>query len=123
MFVQFVLEQIWSVYAAVMLQPDEQRALKIVGALKLSVTEREVKNSNRDEALRCIMSRWLPLAQSLLGMVVEQMPSPVTAQADRMHRLLPQTPQSAPSRCTSVQKLPAANVAEIRLDIHIPLRR
>ena len=92
MFVQFVLEQIWSVYAAVMLQPDEQRALKIVGALKLSVTEREVKNSNREEALRCIMSRWLPLAQSLLGMVVEQMPSPVTAQADRMHRLLPQTP-------------------------------
>jgi len=74
MFIQFVLDQIWAVYTAVLLQPDEERARKIITALALAVSEREIKQTNREEALRSVMSRWLPLADALLAMIVEQMP-------------------------------------------------
>ena len=78
MFVQFVLDQIWAVYGALVLEPDEERARRIVTALSLKVSERELKHSNREEALRFIMSRWLPLADALLAMMVEQVPSPMS---------------------------------------------
>lgn len=37
MFVQFILDQVWAVHKAVLLEPDEEQARKIVNALKLQV--------------------------------------------------------------------------------------
>jgi hypothetical protein len=87
-------------HPAVLLQPDAERALKIVTALDLGVSERELKNTNREEALRCVMARWLPLADALLEMIVEQLPSPQTAQSERIKRLLPEA-AAAPAAATA----------------------
>jgi len=92
MFVQFVLEQIWAVYHAFVSSPDEEKARKIVTALSLKMTEREIANKNREEALRSVMSRWLPLAKCILSMILEEMPSPCKAQKERMQRLIPSHP-------------------------------
>jgi hypothetical protein len=43
-----------AVYAAVLLQPDEDKARKIVSVLALKVSERELTTPNREEAVRCI---------------------------------------------------------------------
>lgn len=37
MFVQFILDQVWAVHKAVLLEPDQDQARKIVAALKLKV--------------------------------------------------------------------------------------
>jgi ribosome assembly protein 1 len=112
MFIQFVLDQIWAVYNAVLLQPDAERALKIVTALALTVSERELKNSNREEALRSVMARWLPLADALLEMTVEQLPSPLIAQSERMKRLLPDAATSA-SSAAAATAAPSTNTCEL----------
>ncbi|PQQ15328.1 elongation factor-like GTPase 1 [Prunus yedoensis var. nudiflora] len=66
MFVQFVLEPLWQVYQA---------------ALKM--------NKDPKVVLQAVMSRWLPLFDAVLSMVVRCMPDPVAAQAYRITRLLP----------------------------------
>eukprot|EP00282_Hemiselmis_andersenii_P016539 CAMPEP_0114136332 /NCGR_PEP_ID=MMETSP0043_2-20121206/15160_1 /TAXON_ID=464988 /ORGANISM="Hemiselmis andersenii, Strain CCMP644" /LENGTH=340 /DNA_ID=CAMNT_0001230083 /DNA_START=62 /DNA_END=1080 /DNA_ORIENTATION=- len=73
MFVQFILNQVWAVYDS-LLSSDEERTLKIVDSLGLQVPPRELSNRNREEALRSVMMRWLPLSRSVLAMAAEQLP-------------------------------------------------
>jgi len=102
MFVQFILDQVWAVHKAVLLEPDQDQARKIVAALKLKVSEKELFNKNSEEALRAVMSRWLPLAACVLQMAVEELPSPVVAQPERMTMLLP---SAAPPEASAAQIL------------------
>ena len=46
------------------------------------------------------MARWLPLADALLEMIVEQLPSPQAAQSERMKRLLPEAATAAAAATT-----------------------
>ena len=51
----------------------------------------------REEALRSVMSKWLPLSGAVLSMAVEQLPPPTVAQASRIRRLMPPASSFAPS--------------------------
>eukprot|EP00276_Gloeochaete_wittrockiana_P002030 CAMPEP_0184671024 /NCGR_PEP_ID=MMETSP0308-20130426/85023_1 /TAXON_ID=38269 /ORGANISM="Gloeochaete witrockiana, Strain SAG 46.84" /LENGTH=409 /DNA_ID=CAMNT_0027118023 /DNA_START=72 /DNA_END=1298 /DNA_ORIENTATION=- len=88
MFVQFVLEPLWEVYNAVQIQSDPVKVEKIVKALQLTIPPRELSNSDTRVQLSAIFTRWLPIAQTVLAMVVEQLPSPIEAQSYRVHKLL-----------------------------------
>ncbi|KAL2330541.1 hypothetical protein Fmac_018122 [Flemingia macrophylla] len=88
MFVQFVLEPLWQVYQGA-LDGDKGLVEKVVRSFSLSVPLRELQNKDVKVVLQAVMSRWLPLSDAVLGMVVRCMPDPVAAQAYRISRLIP----------------------------------
>ncbi|KAK4771807.1 hypothetical protein SAY86_013582 [Trapa natans] len=90
MFVQFVLEPLWQVYQAA-LEPSGDRAMleKVVKSFNLSVPPRELQNKEPKIVLQAVMSRWLPLSDSILSMAVKCIPDPVAAQSFRISRLIP----------------------------------
>ncbi|KAJ4965509.1 hypothetical protein NE237_017358 [Protea cynaroides] len=88
MFVQFVLEPLWQVYQAA-LDGDKAMLEKVIKSFNLSVPSRELQNKDPKVVLQAVMSRWLPLADTVLSMVVKCMPDPITAQSIRIARLLP----------------------------------
>ncbi|XP_057437741.1 uncharacterized protein LOC130729904 [Lotus japonicus] len=89
MFVQFVLEPLWQVYQGA-LEGDGELVGKVIKAFNLQVPARELQHRDPKVVLQAVMSRWLPLSDAILSMVVKCMPDPVAAQAFRISRLIPE---------------------------------
>ncbi|THU45445.1 hypothetical protein C4D60_Mb02t18010 [Musa balbisiana] len=90
MFVQFVLKPLWQVYQAALETDGDRRMLdKVISTFNLSVPQRELQNKDPKIVLQAVMSRWLPLSDTILSMVVKCMPDPISAQSARISRLLP----------------------------------
>lgn len=91
MFVQFVLEPLWQVYQAAVLETDGNRGIleKVVKSFNLSIPPRELQNKDPKAVLQSVMSRWLPLSDAIVSMVVKYLPNPIAAQSFRVSRLLP----------------------------------
>ncbi|KAL6006404.1 hypothetical protein ACLOJK_037358 [Asimina triloba] len=91
MFVQFVLEPLWQIYqGALESKGDNVMIKKVIKSFNLNVPARELQNKDPKVVLQAVMSRWLPLSDAILSMVIKCMPDPVTAQSIRISRLLPQ---------------------------------
>ncbi|KDP42954.1 hypothetical protein JCGZ_23896 [Jatropha curcas] len=90
MFVQFVLEPLWQVYQSAS-EPEGNKGLldKVIKSFNLNVPPRELQNKDPKVVLQAVMSRWLPLSDAILSMVVKCMPDPIAAQSFRISRLLP----------------------------------
>jgi ribosome assembly protein 1 len=88
MFVQFVLENIWRVYEAVMLKPDQDKVIKIVGTLGLKLSPRDLATKEPKTLINTILGQWLPLSRAVLMTVVDRLPNPVEAQKTRMQQFL-----------------------------------
>ncbi|KAK8864214.1 hypothetical protein IAR55_001460 [Kwoniella newhampshirensis] len=91
LFVQFVLENIWRVYNTVLDEyhlsnPDAVQ--KIVTALNVRVTPRDVKSKDTRNLLTLIMQQWLPLSTTTFQAIVDVIPSPSDAQAIRLPYML-----------------------------------
>ncbi|KVI05112.1 elongation factor-like GTPase 1 [Cynara cardunculus var. scolymus] len=90
MFVQFVLEPLWQVYEAALETNGDKGILeKLIKSFNLSVPNRELQNKDPKSVLQSVMSRWLPLSDAILSMVVKHIPDPISAQSFRVSRLLP----------------------------------
>nr|XP_023886403.1 elongation factor-like GTPase 1 [Quercus suber] len=92
MFVQFVLEPLWQVYQVALDgdgEGDKGVLEKVIKSFNLSVPARELQNKDPKIVLQSVMSRWLPLSEAILSMVVKCMPDPIAAQSFRVSRLLP----------------------------------
>ena len=72
MFVQFVLNNIWEVYSAAS-SDDKTKREKIANALKLTISPKELNSNDAGNVVQSIMSRWLPVPNAVLGMVVQQL--------------------------------------------------
>lgn len=90
MFVQFVLEPLWQVYDTAM-QGDKGMDMlqKIIKSMNLAVPPRDLQHKDLKVVVQSVMSRWLPISDTVLSMVLEVLPDPATAQANRIIRLLP----------------------------------
>jgi len=119
MFVQFILENIWTVYQQVLSEDSAsfedviERRKRIVDKLGLDLAARELRHKEPRMALQAMMSRWLPAADCLLDMVVEMLPDPATAQRERLDVLFPSeknnhndTIYQAVSRCDNSPNAP-----------------
>ncbi|KAF8237165.1 P-loop containing nucleoside triphosphate hydrolase protein [Tricholoma matsutake] len=88
LFVQFVLENIWAVYDAVVLNPNQEKVAKIVGALNLKIPPRDLKSKDARHLLSLIFSQWLSLSTCVTQTVIDIVPPPCTAQATRIPKML-----------------------------------
>ncbi|KAA1479454.1 P-loop containing nucleoside triphosphate hydrolase protein [Dentipellis sp. KUC8613] len=88
LFVQFVLENVWAVYDAVVLNPNPDKITKIVSTLQLKIPLRELNSKDTRHLLSLIFSQWLPLSISIIQSIIDIIPSPRAAQPIRIPRML-----------------------------------
>nr|XP_018263281.1 ribosome assembly protein 1 [Kwoniella dejecticola CBS 10117]OBR85439.1 ribosome assembly protein 1 [Kwoniella dejecticola CBS 10117] len=100
LFVQFVLENIWRVYDTVLNQHDPDATQKIVTALGVRVTPRDIRSKDTRNLLNIIMQQWLPLSTATFQAVIDVIPSPSDAQAIRLPFML--HPEKAAASNTSL---------------------
>ncbi|XP_036787930.2 elongation factor-like GTPase 1 isoform X1 [Manis pentadactyla] len=87
LFVQLILENIWSLYDAV-LKKDKDKIDKIVTSLGLKIGAREARHSDPKVQINAICSQWLPISHAVLAMVCQKLPSPLDVTAERVERLM-----------------------------------
>ncbi|KAF8686616.1 hypothetical protein HU200_043442 [Digitaria exilis] len=90
-FVQNVLKPLWKVYQRG-LTPNsgEWMQRNVVSVFDLKVSPRELHSKDPKVSLHAVLRAWLPLADSVMEMLVECTPDPVAAQAFRVPRLMPE---------------------------------
>ncbi|KAI0372238.1 translation elongation factor 2 [Pilatotrama ljubarskyi] len=88
LFVQFVLENIWAVYDAVVLNPNPDKVTKIITTLGLKIPPREQKSKDTRQLLSHIFSQWLPLSTCVIQTIVDVVPPPSVAQRSRIPKML-----------------------------------
>ncbi|KAI0971857.1 P-loop containing nucleoside triphosphate hydrolase protein [Xylaria arbuscula] len=98
MFVQLVLEQVWAVYQATMGgdtgKVDPVMLEKITKSLNIKIPPQIARSRDPRLLMTTVFSSWLPLSTALLVSVIESLPSPKTAQAERLPELLASSPGS-----------------------------
>ena len=90
-----ILDQIWAVYENCVIERDQEKLEKIIEKLGARVTPRDLRSKDYKNLLNVIMSQWIPLSHAILGTVIEYLPSPVTAQHERINKILDETIYSA----------------------------
>ncbi|XP_035768644.1 elongation factor-like GTPase 1 [Neolamprologus brichardi] len=88
LFVQLVLDNIWSLYDAVVIRRDKEKVEKVVTSLGVKVMARDSRHSDPKVLLSAICSQWLPVSQAVLSMVCEKLPSPLEMAAERVEKLM-----------------------------------
>ncbi|EKM49571.1 uncharacterized protein PHACADRAFT_214132 [Phanerochaete carnosa HHB-10118-sp] len=88
LFVQFVLENIYAVYDAVVTNPNPDKVTKIVAALNLKIPPRELKSKETKQLLGLIFSQWLSLSSCVIQSIIDVVPPPPTAQRTRIPKML-----------------------------------
>uniref|UniRef100_A0A3B4UIW6 Elongation factor-like 1 n=1 Tax=Seriola dumerili TaxID=41447 RepID=A0A3B4UIW6_SERDU len=88
LFVQLVLDNIWSLYDAVVTRRDKEKVEKVVTSLGVKVMARDSRHSDPKVLLTAICSQWLPVSQAVLLMVCEKLPSPLDMAAERVEKLM-----------------------------------
>uniref|UniRef100_A0A667WNJ5 Elongation factor-like 1 n=1 Tax=Myripristis murdjan TaxID=586833 RepID=A0A667WNJ5_9TELE len=88
LFVQLVLDNIWSLYDAVVTRRDKEKVEKMVTSLGVKLMARDSRHSDPKVLLSAICSQWLPVSQAVLSMVCEKLPSPLDMAAERVEKLM-----------------------------------
>lgn len=96
LFVQLVLDQIWAVYNATAggdcSKGDPVMLEKITKSLNLTIPPHVMRSRDPRLLLTTVFASWLPLSVALLVSVVESLPSPRAAQAERLPDILKEVP-------------------------------
>ena len=107
LFVALILEQVWAIYDAGVINRDETRLERIIEKVGARVGARDLRGKDHRQLVATVMLQWIPLAHALLGGVVEKLPSPVESQGRRMGGLVEEAGLSL-----SVERLQEAEAAE-----------
>lgn len=95
-FVQLVLEQIWAAYQATTGgdsgKGDPVLLEKIVKSLNLTIPPHVMRSRDPRLLLTTVFASWLPLSTAMLVSVIESLPCPRVAQAERLPDLLRDLP-------------------------------
>uniref|UniRef100_A0A914XGQ5 Tr-type G domain-containing protein n=1 Tax=Plectus sambesii TaxID=2011161 RepID=A0A914XGQ5_9BILA len=78
-FVQLVLDNIWAVYTAVLVDKDVEKTLKMCESLQISLSARDQRHADARIRLTAIFHQWLPLAAAVLSAVCRKTPPPTEA--------------------------------------------
>ena len=95
-FVQLVLETIWTVYGATIGgdngKGDPALLEKVTKSLAITLPPHILRSRDPKPILQSVFSSWLPLSTALLVSVIEYLPSPPVAQATRLPEMIDESP-------------------------------
>ncbi|KAF6057990.1 Elongation factor Tu GTP binding domain family protein [Candida parapsilosis] len=95
LFVSLILDQIWAVYENCLIERNQEKLEKIIEKLGAKISPRDMRSKDLKNLLNQIMSQWIPLSHAVLGTVIDNLPSPVEAQSERIDKILEETIYSA----------------------------
>jgi ribosome assembly protein 1 len=113
-FVQMILDNIWSLYDAVLIARDTVKTQKVIDNLQIQLSAREQRHKDVKVLLQvrvcvtiycfihfiqAIMCSWLPLSACVLNAVCRLLPSPMNLDAKRVDRLLMSSSSSNVDNC------------------------
>ncbi|OLL25980.1 Ribosome assembly protein 1 [Neolecta irregularis DAH-3] len=93
-FVQLVLENLWTVYHCTVIEKNQEKVEKVVEALELNILSRDIKSKDSRALLSTIVSQWLPLSRAVLLAVIEEIPTPRDSQKLRFPQIISEAPFS-----------------------------
>ncbi|CAB0034009.1 unnamed protein product [Trichogramma brassicae] len=88
LFVQLILENIWTLYETVVTRRDKEKVATMVEKLNIKLTTRDLRITDSKAQLHAICSQWLPLARACLNMVAQKVPSPNNLPSEKVKRLI-----------------------------------
>lgn len=98
MFVQLVLEPVWTVYQATIGadggRGDSALLEKVTKSLNITIAPHILRARDPRLLLTTVFASWLPLSTALLVSVIESLPSPPTAQAERLPSVIDESPDA-----------------------------
>ncbi|KAH6893474.1 P-loop containing nucleoside triphosphate hydrolase protein [Thelonectria olida] len=98
MFVQLVLEPVWTVYSATTGgdngKGDPTLLEKVSKSLNITIPQHVIRARDPRLLMTTVFAHWLPLSTALLVSVIESLPSPPAAQAQRLPEILRDSPGS-----------------------------
>uniref|UniRef100_K3YYU2 Tr-type G domain-containing protein n=1 Tax=Setaria italica TaxID=4555 RepID=K3YYU2_SETIT len=100
-FVQNVLKPLWKLYQRGLMPNSSEWMHNNVVSVFNQVSPLELHSKEPKVSLHAVLRAWLPLAESVMEMLVECTPDPVAAQAFRVPRLMPER-RVAASGCASI---------------------
>lgn len=105
MFASFVLDAIWQVYGATVIDSKPKKLEKMVTRLGIldKINKRDLAKGGR-AALRTTMHTWLPVTRAVLSMVVRCVPDPIRAQQRRAEILWPHVPTESAEMAEALAK-------------------
>ncbi|KAK1242053.1 hypothetical protein MKX07_000039 [Trichoderma sp. CBMAI-0711] len=101
MFVQLVLEPVWTVYRATIGadvdggKGDPALLEKVTKSLNVTIAPHILRARDPRLLLTTVFASWLPLSTALLVSVIESLPSPPVAQAERLPSVIDESPDSS----------------------------
>ncbi|KAM0264879.1 hypothetical protein ACHAQJ_000395 [Trichoderma viride] len=98
MFVQLVLEPVWTVYQATIGadggRGDPALLEKVTKSLNITIAPHILRARDPRLLLTTVFASWLPLSTALLVSVIESLPSPPAAQAKRLPSVIDESPDA-----------------------------
>lgn len=88
MFVQFVLENIWSLYDIIAVRKDKEKLRSIAERLGIKLQGRDLRITDPKAQIKTLLGQWLPIDRTVLEMVVRHVPAPNVISDERAKRLL-----------------------------------
>ncbi|XP_071449909.1 elongation factor-like GTPase 1 [Hetaerina americana] len=87
LFVQLILESLWSLYDTVIIRKEKDKIPKIAENLGIKLSTRDLRHTDCKVQLQAVFSQWLPLATALLDIVCERFPSPLDLSDEKVDKL------------------------------------
>ncbi|XP_037933332.1 elongation factor-like GTPase 1 [Teleopsis dalmanni] len=88
MFVQFVLENIWSLYDTIVIRKDKEKLPVIAEKLGIKLLPRDLRLGEPKAQIKTVLGQWLPVDRTVLEMVIKHIPPPNDISDERAQRLL-----------------------------------
>ncbi|XP_053956195.1 elongation factor-like GTPase 1 [Anastrepha ludens] len=88
MFVQFVLDNIWTLYDIIAVRKDKEKLPEIAEKLGIKLQARDLRIIDPKAQIKTVLGQWLPIDRSVLEMVVRHVPPPNVISDERAERLL-----------------------------------
>ncbi|ONH68725.1 Ribosome assembly protein 1 [Cyberlindnera fabianii] len=92
LFVQFVLDSIWTIYQNTVIEKDQEKLEKIISKLGIKVLPRDLRSKDNKNLLTQVLGQWLPVSSAVLLTVTDKLPSPLTSQQERIPTILESAP-------------------------------
>ncbi|CAF2578663.1 unnamed protein product [Rotaria sp. Silwood2] len=88
MFVQCILENLWSVYETIIIRRDNEKLEKIATSIGAKLTPRDIRHTDPYVPLHLLFNQWLPAASAVFDMVVTQLPHPKALNIEKIEQLM-----------------------------------
>ncbi|CAK9809434.1 Elongation factor-like GTPase 1 [Anthophora quadrimaculata] len=88
LFVQFILDNLWTLYETITVGKDKERVATVAEKLDIKLTSRDLRHTDPKAQLQAVCSQWLPLARACLDAICETVPAPHRLTSEKVERLL-----------------------------------